>query len=56
MSQPERVFLTAEWRNLLMLNYEVDPDLLRKYVPTAVHWIRSRAKPTKAIDSIRERL
>ena len=29
----ERVFLTAEWRHLLMLNYEVTPDLLSKYIP-----------------------
>ncbi|MGH9709897.1 MAG: DUF2071 domain-containing protein, partial [Candidatus Acidiferrales bacterium] len=28
-----RVFLSAEWRNLVMLNYEIDPDILRKYVP-----------------------
>src|SRR6516164_1442271 len=27
------VFLTAEWRDLVMLNYEVDPRLLLKYVP-----------------------
>jgi hypothetical protein len=33
MSQSERVFLSAEWRNLVMLNYEVEPDLLRRYVP-----------------------
>ena len=26
-------FLTAQWRNLLMLNYEVDPELLRDRVP-----------------------
>ena len=26
-------FLTAEWRHLAMLNYAVDPDLLRPYVP-----------------------
>ena len=26
-------FLTAEWRDLLMLNYSVDPNLLMKYVP-----------------------
>lgn len=25
--------LTAQWRNLVMLNYAVDPDLLRPYVP-----------------------
>jgi len=28
-----KVFLTAEWRDLVMLNYEVDPCLLEKYVP-----------------------
>jgi len=27
------VFLTAEWRNLAMLNYAVDPALLARYVP-----------------------
>src|ERR1700719_4603074 len=27
------VFLTAEWRDLVMLNYEVDPRLLNKHVP-----------------------
>jgi len=29
----ERVFLSAEWRDLVMLNYEVDPLLLQSYVP-----------------------
>ena len=33
MSQSRRVFLTAEWRDLVMLNYEVDPSLLNRYVP-----------------------
>jgi len=28
-----RVFLTAEWRNLVLLNYEVDAALLRPFVP-----------------------
>lgn len=28
-----RPFLTAEWRHLLMLNYEVDPALLHPLVP-----------------------
>lgn len=28
-----RVFLTAEWKNLLMLNYVVDPELLRPLLP-----------------------
>lgn len=31
MSKPK--FLTAEWRNLLMLNYEVDPEILKPYLP-----------------------
>jgi uncharacterized protein YqjF (DUF2071 family) len=29
----QRTFLTAEWKNLLMLNYAVDPDLLWPFVP-----------------------
>ena len=29
----ERPFLTAEWRDLVMLNYETDPATLRPYVP-----------------------
>jgi uncharacterized protein len=28
-----RVFLSTEWRDLLMLNYEIDPVLLLPYVP-----------------------
>ena len=28
-----RVFLSAEWRNLVILNYEIDPAILRSYVP-----------------------
>lgn len=30
------IFLSAEWRHLLMLNYPVDPALLRPYVPHGV--------------------
>ncbi len=36
MSRPtdvKRVFLSTEWRDLLMLNYEIDPELLRQFVP-----------------------
>jgi uncharacterized protein YqjF (DUF2071 family) len=33
MPQENRVFLSAEWRDLVMLNYEVDRALLRDYVP-----------------------
>jgi uncharacterized protein YqjF (DUF2071 family) len=29
----ERPFLTAQWRHLAMLNFEVSPDVLRPYVP-----------------------
>jgi len=29
-----RVFLTADWRHLVMLNYVIDPDLLKPLVPT----------------------
>jgi hypothetical protein len=31
--KPRRVFLTAAWRHLAMLNYRVDPSLLDAYVP-----------------------
>lgn len=33
MPQQNRVFLSAEWRDLVMLNYEVDRTLLEDYVP-----------------------
>ncbi len=33
MSTPKKQFLTAQWINLLMLNYEVDPDILKSYIP-----------------------
>src|SRR5271168_4482631 len=33
MSQTTKVFLSAEWRDLVMLNYEVDRRLLEKHVP-----------------------
>lgn len=33
MPCPEQIFLSAEWRDLLMLNYEVDPAILQKFVP-----------------------
>jgi uncharacterized protein YqjF (DUF2071 family) len=32
MNEPRR-FLTAQWRHLVMLNYEVDPAVLAPYVP-----------------------
>jgi uncharacterized protein len=33
MPIPKPAFLTAKWNNLIMLNYEVDPDILKPYVP-----------------------
>jgi hypothetical protein len=33
MPRAEKIFLSAEWRDLLMLNYEVDPAILQKFVP-----------------------
>ena len=31
--QIRKPFLTAEWRWLVMLNYEVDADLLQPFIP-----------------------
>ena len=31
-----RKFLTAKWRNLALLNFVVDPDLLTPYLPTGL--------------------
>src|SRR5580692_8918685 len=33
MPHEKQVFLSAEWRDLVMLNYEVDGKLLNGYVP-----------------------
>jgi uncharacterized protein YqjF (DUF2071 family) len=33
MPRPDKTFLSAEWRDLLMLNYEMDPACLQKYAP-----------------------
>jgi uncharacterized protein YqjF (DUF2071 family) len=29
----ENIFLTAEWKNLVFLNYEIEPELLQPYLP-----------------------
>ena len=34
MPEPRRPFLTAEWRDLVMLNYVVNPATLQPYVPS----------------------
>jgi len=33
VTQEQHIFLTAEWRDLVILNYEVDGELLSGYVP-----------------------
>ena len=33
MGARERPFLTAQWRHLAMLNFEIDPKVLQPYVP-----------------------
>lgn len=33
MPAPKSAFLTAKWNNLIMLNYEVDPDILAPHLP-----------------------
>ncbi|HKS81888.1 MAG TPA: DUF2071 domain-containing protein [Candidatus Acidoferrales bacterium] len=38
------MFLRAEWRDLVMLNYEVDPALLAKYVPRGTELDAHRGK------------
>ncbi len=31
--KPVRTFLSAEWRKLIMINYEIDPQVLLPYLP-----------------------
>jgi len=40
----QRVFLTAEWRWLAMLNYEVDPGLVLPFVPSGTELDRWNGK------------
>lgn len=35
MATSKTRFLTAEWRNLVMINYEVDPEILKPHLPAA---------------------
>lgn len=35
-ANPRPIFLTAEWRHLVMMNWEVDPALLAAHVPAGV--------------------
>ena len=40
----DRVFLTAEWRNLVLFNYEVEPGLLLQFAPSGTELDRWNAK------------
>ncbi len=40
------VFLTAEWRHLTMVNYEIDPKFLRRWFRREPSWIFGTAKPS----------
>src|SRR5580704_16662803 len=42
--RPAGIFLRADWRYLLMVNYEIDPALLRPFVPagTEIDFFRGR--------------
>src|SRR6266851_3867580 len=40
----QKVFLTAEWRMLAMLNYEIDPGLLLPFVPSGTELDRWSGK------------
>ena len=33
MTDNKKIFLSAEWQNLIMINYEVDPEVLLPYLP-----------------------
>ena len=43
-SRPKPVFLSAEWRDLVMLSYEVDPAILQPYVPSGTILDSSQGK------------
>ena len=34
MTDSKKIFLSAEWQNLIMINYEVDPKVLLPYLPS----------------------
>ncbi len=33
MRDNKKILLSAEWKNLIMINYEVDPKVLLPYLP-----------------------
>lgn len=41
-------FLTARWENLIMANYEVNPDVLLPYLPKGVELDFLMVKPMSA--------
>jgi uncharacterized protein YqjF (DUF2071 family) len=44
MDASSRRFLTAEWRSLAMLNYEIDPSALQSFVPKGTELDKWRGK------------
>ena len=44
-----RPFLTADWRHLVMVNYEVGPDVLRPWLPAGVELDIWEGKPLASI-------
>lgn len=44
MTANANVFLTAEWRDLLLLNYEVEPEFVRRSVPRGTELDSFRGK------------
>jgi len=47
-----RPFLTAAWRNLLMINFEADPAVLKAYVPAHTElYVRPALQAKQAIQS-----
>ena len=37
----KKTFLKANWENLIMANYEVDPSLLKPYLPKGGYFTQS---------------
>lgn len=48
-----RPFLTAEWRDLAMVNFEVDPGLLEQFVPAGTRITRWRGKCLASVVAFR---
>jgi uncharacterized protein YqjF (DUF2071 family) len=40
------IFLKAQWENIIMANYEIDPEILLPYLPKGVELICIKGKHT----------